>query len=420
MGAAIFGAASAAVGALSNARRVALREALEGKARLALDRYLISGRTIEGRWLTLRVLGIASSAVLIALSLPRDPLGQWRALLAALAALVLYGIPAEILKAVVLRDPERNAPLMLRYLRPVEALVAPLAAPMVALGKLVDRRVIKGGSLPPDARVTENEVEIIVNEGEQTGALDHEASEMIRNVLDFGELTAGEVMVPRTQLVSFDIDTSLSEVIRVAAELGHSRYPVYRERVDNVVGLLHTKDLLSHAGNGDGLEHLSLSEVLRRPVAFVPETRAASSVLKDMRAGRHHMAVVIDEYGGLAGIVTLEDLVEEIVGDIRDEHDTAEPPVIELDDGRLLVDAAIPIGELERYLGAELPEDGDYHSLGGFIVDRLGRVPRVGAKFVALGHEFVVREADARRVAKVEIRPPTRPSQPSDPRVTAA
>ncbi|MCA9600112.1 MAG: HlyC/CorC family transporter [Myxococcales bacterium] len=420
MGAALFGAASAAIGALSNARRVALREALEGKSRDALDRYLISGRTIEGRWVTLRVLGIASSAVLIALTMAAEPIGQWRALLSALAALVLYGIPAEILKAVALRNPERTAPLMLRYLRPFEFLVAPLAAPMVALGRLVDQRVVKTGSIPPDARVTENEVEIIVNQGEETGALGHEASEMIRNVLEFGELTAGEVMVPRTQLVSFDIDTPLSEIVRVTTELGHSRYPVYRERVDNVVGMLHTKDLLSHAANHEGLEQLTLSEVLRRPVAFVPETRAASSVLKDMRAGRHHMAVVIDEFGGLAGIVTLEDLVEEIVGDIRDEHDTNEPPVVELDDGRLLVDAAIPIGDLEPYLGAEMPEDGDYHSLGGFIVDRLGRVPRVGARFVALGHEFVVRDADARRVAKVEIRPPTRPSQPSDPRVTAA
>ena len=376
MGAALFGAASAAIGALSNARRVALREALEGKSRDALDRYLISGRTIEGRWVTLRVLGIASSAVLIALTMAAEPIGQWRALLSALAALVLYGIPAEILKAVALRNPERTAPLMLRYLRPFEFLVAPLAAPMVALGRLVDQRVVKTGSIPPDARVTENEVEIIVNQGEETGALGHEASEMIRNVLEFGELTAGEVMVPRTQLVSFDIDTPLSEIVRVTTELGHSRYPVYRERVDNVVGMLHTKDLLSHAANHEGLEQLTLSEVLRRPVAFVPETRAASSVLKDMRAGRHHMAVVIDEFGGLAGIVTLEDLVEEIVGDIRDEHDEQAPEVVKIYGGHR-VSGLLRIDEVAEQTGFRAPE-GDYETIGGLVMAALGHIPAAG------------------------------------------
>lgn len=400
---------------MSGARRAALRDALEGRQRLALDRYLVGGRTIETRWLVLRVLGIAVSAVLIARQLP-----QLHGLVAALVALVAYGVPAELLKSVVLRAPEESAPRLLRYLEPFEWVVAPVAWPLTLLGGVTGRSLPTTGSIPPAARVTETEVELIVNEGEQTGALDHEQSEMIRNVLDFGDLTAGEVMVPRTQVLAFDIDTPLREIVKAAADSGHSRYPVYRERVDNVIGLLHTKDLLAHSAKHDGLGGLELAQVLRRPVAFVPETSQASTVLKDMRAGRHHMAVVIDEYGGMSGIVTLEDLVEEIVGDIQDEHDTEEPPVVELEDGKLLVDAAIPLADLERYLGAEMPESVDYHSLGGFIVDRLGRVPRIGVKLTALGHEFVIRDADERRVAKVEIVRTSRPSQPSDPRVTAA
>jgi putative hemolysin len=272
------------------------------------------------------------------------------------------------------------------------------------VARLAGKSVVRARSEPPPPRVTETEVEIIVNEGEQNGSLDHDQSEMIRNVLDFKSLTAGEVMVPRTRVTSLDIDTPPSDLLAVIAETGHSRYPVYRERVDDVVGILHAKDILSWVGRHGDLEGLSLDKVLRRPVAFVPEMQSAQSVLSDMRAGRHHLAIVVDEFGSMLGIVTLEDLVEQIVGDIRDEYDEVEEPrIVELGDGRLLVDASISIGDLSRHLGAELPESSDYHSLGGFIVDRLGRVPRVGARVGALGLEFVVRDADERHVAKVEI-----------------
>jgi CBS domain containing-hemolysin-like protein len=404
--AAVFGTASAAVGALSPARRAALREALEGSRREALDRYVEHGPEIESRWLVLRVLGIAISAILIGRQLP-ESLDGWLPVLAALCALVAYGLPVEIIKAVALRNPERSSLVLLQYLRLFELVAVPIAFPLSLIGKLVGRNVVRPKSIPPPARVTETEVEILVNEGERDGSLDHEQSEMIRNVLDFRTLTAGDVMVPRTRVRGIDIQTPASELLDAISESGHSRYPVYRERVDDVVGILHAKDVLTYVANKGNLDEIDLEKLLRKPVAFVPETQSASSVLQDMRAGRHHLAIVVDEFGSMLGIVTLEDLVEEIVGDIRDEHDVEEPPIVELDGGRLLVDASIAISELSRYLGAELPESSDYHSLGGFIVDRLGRVPRIGARLGALGLEFVVREADDRHVAKVEIvRPP--------------
>ncbi|MEZ4223875.1 MAG: hemolysin family protein [Polyangiaceae bacterium] len=417
--AAAFGAASTAIGALSVARRVALRDSLQGPLRRALDRYLMDGRAIEARWLALRVLGIAVTASLLGRLLPQA-LGGWTSPLAALLALVLYGLPAEISKAIVLRAPESAAPRLLSLLRPFEWVVMPLAAPLVAVGRLVGQSVAKGGSIPPDARVREQEVELLVAESEQSGVLDHEQSEMIRNVLEFRDLTAGDVMVPRTRIMAFEIDTPVDQIIREAADNGHSRYPVYRERIDNVVGVLHIKDLLTRSHDSE--EAVAVTSVMRTPVAFVPETFPASSALRDMRAGRHHLAVVIDEHGGIAGIVTLEDLVEEIVGEIQDEHDSEDPPVVRLPGGRLLVDASISIGDLERYLGTDLPEDGDYHSLGGFVVERLGRVPRPGARFVAQGHEFLVRDADARHVSKVEIAPARRshPDGGGDSTVSAA
>jgi putative hemolysin len=400
--AALFGTASAAVSALSTARKAALRETLDGRDRVALDRYMARGPEVESRWLVLRVLGIASSALLIGRQLPLG-LDGWLPVIAALCALAAYGVPVEILKALVLRSPERSAVLLLRYLRPIELLVVPIARPLSMIGKLVGRSGVRPKSLPPPPRVTETEVELIVNEGEQNGSLDHERSEMIRNVLDFKSLSAGDVMVPRTRVKGIDIETPASELLKLIQDAGHSRYPVYRERVDNVVGILHAKDLLGYVAQHGTLDGLSLQRLLRTPVAFVPDMQSASSVLKDMRAGRHHLAIVVDEFGSVLGIVTLEDLVEEIVGDIRDEYDVEEPAIVELEDGRLMVDASVSISDLSRYLGAELPESSDYHTLGGFIVDRLGRVPRVGAKLGALGLEFVVRDADDRHVAKVEI-----------------
>jgi CBS domain containing-hemolysin-like protein len=263
---------------------------------------------------------------------------------------------------------------------------------------------------------------MIVTEGELNGSLAREQSEMIRNVLEFGDITAGDVMVPRTQVTAFDIETPLVQALTLIAESGHSRYPVYSGSVDNVVGLLYAKDLLRHA-NSKELEGKTLEGLLRTPIAFVPDSQSGSSVLKDMRAGRHHMAIVIDEFGGMSGVLTLEDLLEKIVGDIRDEHDVDEPPIVDLGNGRLAVDASIPIADLSRYLGAELPSDGDYHSLAGFIIAQLGRVPEVGTQLAAYGLSFEVREADERRVVKVEITrlaPPESIVPRSASRITAA
>lgn len=397
--AAVFAAASWAIGALSVARRAALRETLEGGKRAALDRYLESGVAIESRWLVIRSLGTTVSALLVLRELP-PTWGSWLVPAAAFIAVVAYAVPSEILRALSGRDPERWAPLLLQVLRPVELLAAPLSAPILWVSRVLGRFLVQRSTPAPG--VTETEVELIVNEGELNGSLGREQSEMIRNVLDFGDVTAGQVMVPRTQVAALPIDMPLEEAVRHIAEGAHSRYPVYKGTVDNVLGLLYAKDLLRVAAQGD-LAGKTMEELFRTPVAFVPESQTASSVLKDMRAGRHHMAVVIDEFGGMSGILTLEDLLEQIVGDIRDEHDTEEPPIVDLGDGRLVVDASIPLSDLSRYLGADLPQDGDYNSLGGFVVAQLGRVPEVGAQLTAFRLAFSVREADDRRVSKVEI-----------------
>jgi putative hemolysin len=404
--AATFAATSWSIGALSDARLSALREGSSGSTQNALRRYEENAGTLEARWLVIRALGISLTALLIGRYLP--PFNGWMPAVAALGALVVYGIPTEIGRVLSTRNPERSAPLLLRLVTPIELLFSPIAAPIVLIGRLFEH---KAESRPtPAPGLVESEVQMLVTEGELSGSLGHEQSEMIRNVLDFGDINAGQLMVPRTQVHAIEIDTPIAEVLRIIAESEHSRYPVYRENIDNVVGVLHAKDLLPHLSRGD-LEKVGLPSLVRQPVVFVPESQAADSVLREMRAGKHHLAVVLDEFGGTSGILTLENLLEQIVGDIRDEHDVEEPPIADLGDGKLLVDASVSIADLSRYLGAELPTDGDYHTLAGFVVAELGTVPEVGVRITAFDLDFEVKEADERRVLKVEI---TRRSLPAE------
>lgn len=415
----MFAAASAAVASLSGARLAALQERLDGADRRAIERYVHRDATVEARWLVLRVLGVACSALFLQPALPLSR--GWSIAGAALLTALAYAIPSEIARALVSRNPEKATLVLLRLLRPVEWLVAPIADTIALLARSFSQ---PSDSKPEDTDgVTEAEVEIIVNKGELTGALDHEQSEMIRNVLDFGDLTAEDVMVPRTHVTSLAIDTSINNVLKVIAETQHSRYPVYQNGVDNVVGILHVKDLMHRLAETGSLNNARLESLIRQPVVFVPESQSASTVLKDMRVGRHHMAVVIDEFGGFAGIVTLEDVIEEIVGDIQDEHDIEDPPIVDLGNGRLSVDASIPVADLNRYLGTELPDDGDYVSLGGLVVEQAGRVPEVGAKLKAFGLELCVTKADERHVETVELitgKPTPETIPPRSTKMTAA
>jgi putative hemolysin len=402
----MFAAASWSVGALSDARRSALRESATGGARQALDRYENNSNAMEARWLVIRALGISLTALLIGQHLP--PFNGWMPAVAALGALLVYGVPTEIARVLATRNPDRFAPLLLRLVTPIELLFIPIAAPIVWIGRLFEAKTETRPT--PTPGLVETEVEMLVNEGELSGSLGHEQSEMIRNVLDFGGITAGQLMVPRTQVHAIEIDTPVDEVLRLIAESEHSRYPVYRENIDNVVGVLHSKDLLPHLARGD-LDKVGLPPLVRQPVVFVPESQPADSVLREMRAGKHHLAVVLDEFGGTSGILTLENLLEQIVGDIRDEHDVDEPPIVDVGEGKLLVDASVSIADLSRYLGAELPTDGDYHTLAGFVVAELGTVPEAGVRLSAFDLDFEVKEADERRVLKVEI---TRRSPPAE------
>jgi CBS domain containing-hemolysin-like protein len=234
--------------------------------------------------------------------------------------------------------------------------------------------------------------------GESERALRAEEREMISRILEFPDTLVREVMVPRTDMVCLDISLPYPDYRRAARESGLSRIPVYEHTVDNIVGVLHVKDLIGV----DDREGESLAKVIRRPVFFVPESKRINELFREFRARHQHLAIVLDEYGGTAGLLTLEDVLEEIVGDIRDEFDTEEAPLRRLEDGSCVVDGRLPLEELRGVFPFPAPETS-VQSVGGLLVELEGRIPKPGDVIVYGGLEFRVEEADARRVGRVWV-----------------
>ena len=396
----LFAAGDAALTEIPEGRMLALTADAQ-RSGAAFRRYTADPLRVLTRWLVGRILALSIATVLLNEAASSAGLGRWALVVAVVGAVLFYGTFSEVTVTLARRRPERVGALALMYLRPLELILVPLADPLAIVGRAVGRRVPRARNV--DARITETEVEWVVSEGEKAGAMAKEPAEMIRKVLDFKDLTAREVMVPRRIIEAIDIATPLSEVVAMAAGGKHSRYPVYQGSVDNVVGQLYVKDLFALVRDGS-LGQKKLADVMRSPVMFVSENQSAAKILADMRSKRLHMAIVSDEFGGTSGLVTMEDILEEIVGDIRDEKDR-EAPIQTMGDGRVVADASVSIADVEHALGKALPDDGEFESLGGLIVSRAGRVPEVGATVKVDGLKLIVRERDEKRVVKVEIVP---------------
>ncbi len=249
----------------------------------------------------------------------------------------------------------------------------------------------------------EREIHGLVDQGEAKGLLTANEGRMIEAVLDLDETTAGQIMVPRTEMATVPATASLEEVVRIIVDSGHSRLPITGEDLDHIIGVLHAKDLLPHWGKtGQDLELAKLS----RPPFFVPQSKPVDQLFSDFKRKRVHLAIVVDEYGGTAGIVTVEDVLEEIVGEIIDEYDQEEPPIVEQADGSLLVDGRLEVDKLAEHLDIELPEElpeGRFETVGGFITTLLGRVPRAKEEVTYGPLRMVVVGSDDRRVTQVQV-----------------
>jgi CBS domain containing-hemolysin-like protein len=252
------------------------------------------------------------------------------------------------------------------------------------------------------------EIHELMDEGQAKGLIPDEVTDMVYGVLDLKETAAHAVMVPRTEVISASLNATLGDIIDLVTEFGHTRIPIHKETIDHVVGILHAKDLLKLWG--DDLNTPIPQDIIRDPM-FVPETQKLIEILRGLREKKTHLTVVTDEYGGTAGIVTIEDILEEIVGDIMDEHDHEAPMLKILEDDGLLIDARLEIEKLVEVLNKPLPP-GDYESVGGFVIHLLGKIPEVNDRIVFEDLEIIIKKADQRKIDQLLI---TRLSPTADP-----
>ena len=260
--------------------------------------------------------------------------------------------------------------------------------------------------------LSEAELRMLLSRSSQEGEIEHEEQQMIDKVFVFGDKEAADVMVPRPEVAAVSIALPPEQALASVLDSPYTRYPVYREDLDDVIGVLHVRDLFT-AMHERGLASVRLEELLR-PAYVVPETKDLASLLQDFRRTNNHFAVVVDEYGGMAGICTLEDLIEEIVGEIEDEFDVAEVQIEQIDDDTYRLDGMFPIDEFNVRFGTELPDE-DFHTVGGFVFGQLGRAPEVGDTVAANGLQFDVLEVDGSRIEKMSVVFTHRPERRESP-----
>jgi CBS domain containing-hemolysin-like protein len=248
-------------------------------------------------------------------------------------------------------------------------------------------------------KVTEEEIQELINAGEEEGVVDEQEREMIRAIFELDHTVVREIMVPRTEMAAISAEASVQETIDAIIACGHSRIPVYDGTLDNIIGLLYAKDLLKSWGMTDC--EIQLRDLMRQPF-FTPETKTLELLLQEFKKKKVHLAIVVDEYGGTSGLVTIEDLLEQIVGDIQDEYDMEEDLYIHNPDGSLTTDARLPIEKLEEQLSLEIERD-KFDTVGGLVVLLADGIPMTGAVVVGNGLEIEILDADPRKVKRVRI-----------------
>lgn len=248
-------------------------------------------------------------------------------------------------------------------------------------------------------KITEEQVNDFIEASEEEGLVNEEESEMIRSIFALGATVVREIMVPRTNMACIAVDATMCELLETIISCGHSRIPVYEQTIDNIIGLIYAKDLLKHWGKDP--DSLQLRTIMRMPF-FIPETKDLEELLQEFKRKRVHLAIVIDEYGGTSGLVTIEDLLEEIVGDIQDEYDTEEALYVVNEDGSITADARMPVEELEEFFSVAIERD-KFDSVGGLIFHLTGEIPASGDEIEGNGLLLKIMEADERKIKKVII-----------------
>ncbi len=420
-----------AYAALANARRTALRErAEEGDTRaariLALIENVSNVQVMTRLALTLIRFSIAA---VVTLNIAH-PLAQANVnvpgtvypsvvygLALLIAALLTYILGTLIPVSFGAAYADQLVGLASGFLRAMLFLLSPLTALMLAISGAISK--LSGAEVMAKS-VTEEEIMSLVDVGQQGGTIEDDEKEMIYSVLQFGETLVREVMVPRPDVTAVEIDAPLTEALAQFITSGHSRIPVYEESIDNIKGMLYAKDLLPLIGSPESANR-SVRDLMR-PAYFVPETKRADKLFQEMQERKTHIAVIVDEYGGTSGLVTIEDLIEEIVGDIRDEYDVDEEvDYVQLGEHDYLVDGSMNLDDLNELLDSDFSTD-ESDSIGGWIYNYLGHVPEPGEVIETDNLKMRVEKIDNRRIRKVHITrvPPPEPKETKDNRPEAA
>lgn len=399
--------------ALINARKGTLKDKIEHgqkSAKRALRLSEEASQVLVAQQLVMTLLNLVI-AVFIALQFWADieqkfvTLGLSEMLVSVVAYLILltpitavFIILDRLAVALVVGRAENVAILVAA---PMGWLIRSISPFILAVLRVSGRTAVLMGGLEATHFVTEEEIKTIVDAGSEEGVLEDEEKEMIYSVMRFGDTVAREVMVPRIDIVALDIEATLDQALDVIINGGHSRIPVYRDTIDNIEGVLYAKDLLKVWRNGDSFTSL---EPLLRQSYFVPESKWANELLPEMQERKVHLAFVVDEYGGTAGLLTIEDLLEEIVGEIQDEYDVNEEALYEkISESEYVFNARIDLDDLNDLLDVAIPTD-DSDTLGGYVFAELGRVPTVNDSFREHGLEISVEAVNGRRIRLVRVK----------------
>ncbi len=304
-------------------------------------------------------------------------------------------------KQIGLAHAERVAMSTSRLLEVLGTIFAPLVGFLTWTTRRISR--LFGADVAADERISSEELRLIIEQGGEQGILEAEEEQMIHAVIELGDQRVHEVMVPRTSMSTLSAAATFEDAIDTVIEQGHSRIPVYEDSVDEIIGILYAKDLLPFLKAG-APERPSLRSLLRTPV-FVPESMSVDDLLHELQRRKVHLAIVLDEYGGTAGLVTIEDLIEEIVGEIQDEYDEEEPMIVRLSDDEARVDGRADVDDLSKLFDTDLSldDEDEYDTVGGLIYHRIGGVPRPGDQIKVDGLTITVETTDGRRVGKVLV-----------------
>jgi putative hemolysin len=398
--AAFFAAAETAIVFSNKAHIRELSESGDKRARMVIllmqerDRLHSTLLLAENFFIVLTAVLCMVTAVKL---IPQLPLAVAVTVLAVTLVIVSFAKLAP--KGIACRNPDRFALIVSRLLQLVMKLLSPLSRLLAATADLIAGSGTRGMSCA--AVVTEEDIKALINLGEERGSLKEEEKELLHKVFEFGDTLASESMRPRTEVVSVPSSVTLQEVLTLVSEFGYSRYPVIEDTVDTVVGILYIKDILVAMASGEVKREDGIQRFIR-PAYFIPENKRVSELLSEMQRNRFQIAIVIDEYGGTAGLVTLEDLIEEIVGSIHDELEAADKDVQIVDEKNFVVSGQSALDEVNEMLDTNL-QSTEFNTLGGFVFGLFGRMPKVGEQLKFKNLKLEVLELEGRKISKVKI-----------------